>query len=92
VPTGGTTGQILSKVSGTDYDTQWVNNTGGTGASALADLTDVNVGNLITDQILKWNGSVWVNASTTGAVQGLEIDGGTASSQATELNINGGGA
>ena len=24
VPSGGTTGQVLSKVSGTDFDTQWV--------------------------------------------------------------------
>lgn len=25
VPSGGTTGQVLSKASGTDYDTQWIN-------------------------------------------------------------------
>ena len=29
VPTGGTTGQILSKNSNTDYDFKWINNTGG---------------------------------------------------------------
>ena len=29
VPAGGTTGQILAKKSNTDYDTEWVNNTGG---------------------------------------------------------------
>jgi len=33
VPTGGTTGQILSKVDGTDYNTVWINNTGGGGGS-----------------------------------------------------------
>lgn len=30
VPTGGSTGQVLAKINGTDYNTQWV--TGGTGA------------------------------------------------------------
>ena len=29
VPAGGTTGQILAKVSDTDYDTEWVDQTGG---------------------------------------------------------------
>ncbi len=34
VPTGGTTGQVLAKVNGTDYNTQWVTpNAGGSGAS-----------------------------------------------------------
>lgn len=32
VPTGGTTGQVLAKASGTDYDTEWVEQTGGGGA------------------------------------------------------------
>jgi hypothetical protein len=30
VPTGGTTGQVLAKIDGTDYNTQWVNQSGGT--------------------------------------------------------------
>ena len=29
VPTGGTTGQVLAKASGTDFDTEWVNQSGG---------------------------------------------------------------
>ena len=29
VPTGGTTGQVLAKKSGNDFDTEWVNQTGG---------------------------------------------------------------
>lgn len=33
VPTGGTTGQILAKNSNTNYDTGWVDNTGGSGVS-----------------------------------------------------------
>ncbi|BEV44760.1 glycosyl hydrolase family 28-related protein [Afipia carboxidovorans] len=31
VPAGGTTGQVLAKASGTDYDTGWVDQTGGVG-------------------------------------------------------------
>lgn len=31
VPAGGTTGQVLSKKTGTNYDTEWVDQTGGTG-------------------------------------------------------------
>ena len=37
VPAGGTTGQVLVKKSGTDYDTEWSNAGGGT-------ITDVTVG------------------------------------------------
>jgi len=33
VPAGGTTGQVLAKASGTDFDTEWVNQTGGSGIS-----------------------------------------------------------
>lgn len=33
VPTGGTTGQVLAKVDGTNYNTQWVTPTGGSGAT-----------------------------------------------------------
>ena len=29
VPTGGTTGQVLAKIDGTDYNTQWVTSSGG---------------------------------------------------------------
>lgn len=41
VPTGGTTGQVLKKNSGTDFDTGWGTGGGG-GASVLDDLTDVD--------------------------------------------------
>ena len=35
VPTGGTTGQVLAKASGTSYDTEWVDQTGGPGGGAV---------------------------------------------------------
>lgn len=38
VPAGGTAGQVLTKVSGADYDTVWA--TGGSGGSALIETSD----------------------------------------------------
>lgn len=32
IPAGGTTGQVLAKVSNTDYDTEWIDQTGGGGS------------------------------------------------------------
>jgi hypothetical protein len=37
VPSGGTTGQVLAKASGTDYDTEWVNASGGSGGHTIQD-------------------------------------------------------
>ena len=34
IPAGGSTGQILSKKTGSDYDTEWINNTGGGGSGS----------------------------------------------------------
>lgn len=41
VPTGGSAGQVLSKASGTNYDTEWVNQSGGGGGGVTdhGDLT-----------------------------------------------------
>lgn len=39
VPTGGTTGQVLAKKSGTAYDTEWVDQSGGGGGTS--DYTDL---------------------------------------------------
>ena len=41
VPSGGTTGQVLKKKSNTDYDTEWVNESGG-GSGGTSDYTDLN--------------------------------------------------
>ena len=56
VPSGGTTGQVLKKKSGTDYDTEWANESGGgssaemvvpeftiSGSSATCDMTYADV-------------------------------------------------
>ena len=39
VPTGGTAGQVLSKVNGTDYNTQWVTPASGGGSGSSLQLT-----------------------------------------------------
>lgn len=40
VPTGGSTGQVLAKKSGTNYDTEWVNQSGGADPATVAPLMD----------------------------------------------------
>lgn len=39
VPTGGTAGQVLAKASGTDYDTEWVDQSGGDSGAAYFPFT-----------------------------------------------------
>ena len=55
VPTGGTTGQVLAKASGTDYDTEWVDQSGGGG-------TVQSVNNVTPDQ----NGNITLTADDIG--------------------------
>lgn len=40
VPTGGTAGQVLAKASGTDYDTNWVNQSAGVDPATVTPLMD----------------------------------------------------
>lgn len=80
VPVGGTTGQVLAKASNTDYDTEWVNQTGG-GSSTLDGLTDVSVSAPGSGEFLQYDGVEWVaHALTVNDVDGLfvgEWQGGT---------------
>lgn len=41
VPAGGTTGQVLAKASSDDHDTEWVNQSGGSGLPGVGDEGDV---------------------------------------------------
>lgn len=52
------TGYVLSW-NGTDYT--WVAQTGGDGSSTLTDLTDTTITTPTIGEILKYNGSAWVN-------------------------------
>ena len=58
VPVGGTTGQVLAKTSGDDYDTEWVDPT-----SAISSLTDVELTDVADGETLVYNAStgVWEN-------------------------------
>lgn len=44
VPTGGSAGQVLAKSSGDDYDTEWVNQSGGGGSYTLPPATANTLG------------------------------------------------
>ena len=57
----GTNGQILAS---TGTGVQWISNT----TSTLDSLTDVVISSPSSDQVLKFNGSVWVNAAADEAV------------------------
>ncbi len=64
VPTGGTTGQALVKHSGTNYDTEWADIAGGSGASRAITQTGhgLAVGNLV-----KYTGSAYAKAQADSA-------------------------
>lgn len=68
VPDGGTKGQALVKKSNKDGDVEWKDVQGGGGASALEDLTDVNIENPTNGQILAYDAEneEWVNADNQG--------------------------
>ena len=57
----GTNGQVLAS---TGSGVQWITNT----ASTLDSLTDVVISSAAADQVLKYNGSVWINAESDQAV------------------------
>lgn len=83
LPVGGTTGQVLKKTSNADYDLEW--GTGGAGASALDDLTDVTLTAPSNGQVLKYNGSAWIN--DTDATGG----GGVSDGDKGDITISGSG-
>lgn len=56
VPTGGTAGQVLAKKSGTNYDTEWVDQTGGGGGTS--DYTDLTSKPSINNVTLTGNKSL----------------------------------
>ena len=80
VITGGTTGQVLAKASNTDYDTEWVDQTGGGGTPGGSD-TQVQFndgGSFAGDSGLAYN-------DTAGA---LTVGGKTVTADAPILNLS----
>ena len=71
VPAGGTTGQVLAKVSGTDYDTEWVDQTGGGGSGTPGEDGGYYQPSVDTSGNLTWTAS----KSDMPAVAGNNIKG-----------------
>lgn len=89
IPAGGTTGQILKKKSGTDYDTEWANESGGT-------VTDVQVNgaSIVTDGVanvpLATSSSVGVMRADAGYGVNVNSSGLAYVYRAEELQIKNG--
>ena len=58
IPNGGSTGQVLSKTNGTDYNVQWSN----VPAETLDNVSDVVITSAQNGQLLEFDGTNWVNA------------------------------
>ena len=74
VPAGGTTGQVLAKVSATNYDTQWVTGGGGSGdvvgpASSVDDRVALFDGT--TGKLLKQSSAALATVATSGSASDL---------------------
>ena len=87
VPAGGLAGQVLAKIDGSDYNTYWVDQTGGGGSTATIDggFADNSAGLTITTYTLPTrqydtSGSVTYNVASAGAsaagiiIKGLTVD------------------
>jgi hypothetical protein len=59
VPTGGTTGQVLSKVNGTDYNTHWV-------TPITNAVTSITAGTNLTGGTITTSGTIALSATPTG--------------------------
>ena len=70
VPVGGTTGQVLAKASGTNYDTEWVDQTGG-GGGGSGTVTEVSGVAPITVTNGTTTPAVSISAATTSAAGSL---------------------
>ena len=73
VPNGGTTGQFLKKSSNADGDTEWA--TSSATVTSLDDVGDVTVTAIASGELLKWNGTAWIN--NTLAEAGISATGHT---------------
>lgn len=63
LPTGGTTGQLLAKASGTDYDVEWID---APAAPEVGTLADVTLTSPAENDVLTFDGTGWVNAPAAG--------------------------
>ena len=84
-------GQVLSTNADGSYS--WVTNAGGGGATNLPGLSDVTLSTPINGEVLKYNGSAWVNAadSTGGGTIVIQDEGSNLSATPSSINFVGAG-
>lgn len=81
IPNGGTANQVLAKVDGTDYNTQWVTPSGGTSLPAQTG----NAGKVLTTD---GTNPSWTNAPILGTLQVSPVtSGGTTNVTVSNLNV-----
>jgi hypothetical protein len=75
VATGGTTGQVLSKVSDADFDTEWVDQTGGGGSSNAVEITFGSILAFDNDKYMSTNqtGTISFTLAGSGNILGKTI-------------------
>jgi len=91
VPTGGTTGQILAKNSGADYDTQWVDSPpADISSSSVGQLNDVDTSTNAPQEgeALTWDGANFVPASPPVYVE-VQNNSGADISKGTPVYVSG---
>ncbi len=87
VPTGGATNQVLAKIDSTNYNTQWVDQSGGGGGSGT-----VTSSTATTNYLTKWtNGAGEVIGNSVAYDNGSNIGIGTVS-PSSKLHVYGGDA
>lgn len=83
VPAGGSAGQVLAKIDGTNYNTQWVNQTGGGGSGTVSSVqltsTDASVAITGTNPITG-SGTIDLSVSASGMTS-FTVAGDSGSSQ-----------
>ena len=81
---GGTAGQVLEKVDGTDYNVQWATPSGGGGGGALNDLSDVDTATVapVAGRSLVYDGAEWVPQNAVSGSPALVVTETTTSANA----------
>lgn len=73
IPIGGTTGQVLSKINATDYNTQWVSAGAGTVTSVTSATSDATVANTTTTPAITIVSAPKLTTART--INGVSFDG-----------------
>ncbi len=85
IPTGGSAGQVLAKNSGGDYDTEWVDQSGGGGGGAV-DSVNGQTGVVVLDQDDVTDGSTYKQYSNTEKTKLAGIESGAEVNNISDAN------